>query len=280
MRPTKPSIAQLLTTVVIAAAVDESKVHNPELEKILNHDPMGNTSSDDMSDDQTRSLLGDFMLLNQLKAGVLETRGDTPFTMSTIGYMVTIEAAGYKKLYEQKFRSGQVRDDGNYEEETFYIYWKDGILLVWDTFWGNRNAATAYCEVEFKQEGPVTVAMIEGMYKQTEGLSLSGLCFSHNSQQHESDTYYKRGPEGRQWDGWWSRRSAVHFDAREAFLYHDTKVREIFKMATDKWRESHFMWLLHRGDTKIEGYDSKAITNARIALLPEHVQNMIKDAHK
>jgi hypothetical protein len=37
------------------------------------------------------------------------------------------------------------------------------------------------------------------------------------------------------------------------------------------WPALPFMWLLHHGDTKIEGYDYKAITDERIALLPENV---------
>ena len=41
------------------------------------------------------------------------------------------------------------------------------------------------------------------------------------------------------------------------------------------WVERPFLWLLNYMDTKTEGYDYKAINEARIAKLPEHVRTCI-----
>lgn len=42
-----------------------------------------------------------------------------------------------------------------------------------------------------------------------------------------------------------------------------------------KWKKRPFLWLLHYMDTKTEGYDYEAITNERIAMLPEDVRKAI-----
>lgn len=64
------------------------------------------------------------------------------------------------------------------------------------------------------------------------------------------------------------------YDIREAFAYRLNRMKETGTFAK-QWPQSDFLWLLHWMDTKAEGYDYKAITAERLAMLPEHVQKAI-----
>lgn len=68
---------------------------------------------------------------------------------------------------------------------------------------------------------------------------------------------------------------AAGIDSREAIRTRLEGLREQGKFLP-VWEEKPFMWLLHYGDTKKEGYDYKAINQERIALLPVKIQEAIK----
>lgn len=258
------------------------------LETLLNKDVMeGIDQLDHDNKEQVLGVLGKQMALNQLKSCVLDVKGDSTFSMSALSYLVLIESAGFKKILEIAFRS---RGHNNTEEK-FYIHWNDGMLLVWDTFWGDRNSANLYCEVELKETPSIEV--IEKMYAEVRALPLSGLCFSRDNQRHPTDVYYQRKDirkdsitnEERviEWDGWRKTRSDIFFDGREALLYTCQRIREVFNVVTDQWREKHFLWLLHHDDTYSEcnrdkNYDPKKITAERLAMLPIEVQRVLNQS--
>jgi len=63
-------------------------------------------------------------------------------------------------------------------------------------------------------------------------------------------------------------------DAREALRF---KMESLEKHGSflPKWRKRPFLWLLNHGDTEDAAYDYVALNAARIALLPQWVQDMI-----
>lgn len=84
-------------------------------------------------------------------------------------------------------------------------------------------------------------------------------------------------------DDFWSVTSSGGMRGDVWCGYHDCRealLRKI-KGLTDNgafvapWEHEEFLWLLHHGDTKVEGYDHRAITAERIAMLPEWVRQML-----
>lgn len=65
------------------------------------------------------------------------------------------------------------------------------------------------------------------------------------------------------------------YDAREGLRHVLDKCRAQGKILP-KWRKSPFLWICTYMDTKAEGYSHIAITNKRIASLPENVRAAIK----
>jgi len=63
-------------------------------------------------------------------------------------------------------------------------------------------------------------------------------------------------------------------DAREA-LRHKIQGLQSAGDLLPQWRHRPWLWLLHYQDTKDTNYDHAAITQSRIKMCPEWVQNMI-----
>ena len=42
-----------------------------------------------------------------------------------------------------------------------------------------------------------------------------------------------------------------------------------------EWKKQPFLWLLHHGDTKVEGYNYEEINQKRLNLLPDYVKKCI-----
>lgn len=122
--------------------------------------------------------------------------------------------------------------------ETLYIFaHRKGLLLSFDTFGGNRvNAAKVY---------------------------------------------YNWKPSI---DEWWDCRSSGHMteggiwvgdhDAREALIHNLNKLNNRGAFVSP-WAERPFLWLLNFDEPKVAGYDYRAITEARIARLPDWVKATI-----
>ena len=122
-------------------------------------------------------------------------------------------------------------------EEHFYVYWHPyGLLLHFDTSQGVR----------------VNGGKVQYCWKPTD-------------------------PDANDW--WWlissgGFRSGVwvgDHDCREALIFHLENLRAKGEFV-NPWPALPWMWLLHHGDTKVEGYDYKAINEERINMLPEYVQ--------
>ena len=126
-------------------------------------------------------------------------------------------------------------------QDKLRIYWRkaDGVLLVTDSYNGkSANSATAY----FNYRGP-------------------------RDAMHQTSNGFAKEVDGVEvWEG--SR------DAREGLRHALDSMAEAGQLLP-VWVKRPFLWLLHYNDTKPKDYDHKAITEERIARLPEDVRKAI-----
>jgi hypothetical protein len=120
----------------------------------------------------------------------------------------------------------------------FHVFWKPGLLLRLDTYMGRSvNSGTCY----FNYRGPRD--------------AING-----------SNGWIQDTEHGPAWSG--------DTDIREGLRHKLDTMAEAGELLED-WIKQPFLWLLHYMDTKVEGYDHKAITAERIAMLPEDVRTAI-----
>lgn len=139
--------------------------------------------------------------------------------------------------FEKVFET-PVEPNPHTDGDTYFIFWHpDGILLSFDTYNGKVNGGKFY--YNWKPSGS---------WKECCRYISSG------------------GFKGDAWVG--------DHDCREAIRHNIRNLRENGEFLPI-WAERPFLWLLHYMDSKAEGYDYKAITESRIALLPKYVQTAI-----
>ncbi len=119
----------------------------------------------------------------------------------------------------------------------FYVFWKPGLLVKLDTYMGRSvNGGDCY----FNYRGP------RGAIRGSNGPV--------------------PGAEPMVWYG--------DMDIREGLRHKLDTMAEAGELL-EEWISQPLLWLLHYMDTKTEGYDYKAITAERIAMLPEDVRMAI-----
>lgn len=168
---------------------------------------------------------------------------------------------------EAKQRAAAASDDTHYSsslEDTLRIYRELGFTeLLLDRFEGSDGAPETY-RILWHEDG--ILATVES-YQTT----------------HRNNTkiwYNVRFPDGA---GWPVTSSGQYLDDHVWVGDHDMREGMRVKLAGLRgagtflpvWRKRPFLWLLTYMDSKVEGYDHKAITEERISRLPEHVQAAI-----
>lgn len=74
---------------------------------------------------------------------MLQSNGDTTFSMATDDYIAVVERLGFEPVYIENFE-GKARK-GEHSQETLFVYFQHpGQLLCFDTYYGNRNGSTLY----------------------------------------------------------------------------------------------------------------------------------------
>lgn len=206
------------------------------------------TGLDYKVDEATSQLgLGLALLHNAKKQAHLLEIDDTTYGDSLERYTRIIEGMGFEKVLEVPFMSQTFKDEEP-RQEAYYIYAhkQRGLLLAFDTFYGGTsiNGGTVYyCWKPNDITG--------GRFRY--GLTSSGTW---------------RGGDDGFWEG--------SHDCREAIRYKMDALAEVGTFISPWPAEAdHFLWLLHHMDTKVDGYDYKAITEERITMMPEWVQEML-----
>lgn len=124
-------------------------------------------------------------------------------------------------------------------DDKWRIYWREGVLLFFDSYWGDKsmNGGNAY----FNYCGPRdAMKCSNGHVGEIDGQPV--------------------------WAG--------NIDAREGLRHYLDALSEVGTLLP-VWIERPFLWLLHYQDTKVPGYDYKAINAERIAMLPAEIQKAI-----
>lgn len=129
-------------------------------------------------------------------------------------------------------------------EDVYRIWWRDdGLLLKADSYWGDKSVNSA--SVVFNFDGP-------------------------RNSMHQCSNGFAGERDGRQ--VWYGDR-----DAREGLRFALDRMERTGRFVRP-WVKTPFLWLLHYQDAKAKGYDHQAITKARIAQLPAHIQECITGA--
>ena len=217
------------------------------IRELLSVDPLAEAeriTGQSYKEDEGTSALGFLMHLehSKRKEAALKAAADTHFSMTYADACGVYSRLGFEKVGTFPF-VGQAWSDGEQPpQEELSVWWHaDGLLLTAESHGGDR----------------VNVSKV----------------------------YYNVRPHEPRPDGFWSRLSshgpiegstarAGDHDAREGLAANLAGLREVGDFLPE-WEARPFLWLLTYMDTKVEGYDYKAINEARIAGLPDHVRNAI-----
>lgn len=233
---------------------------NHSLQEILSRDPVDEFIRSPVANS---GLFVHAMSVNQLKNDALQKCDDTTFSNKLDRYQRIIGEVGFRKVLEIPFRSHNGTD-------TFFVYWRDGILLSFDTYGDLVNGGTFSYNWKKGKNGH-------------NPLSSGGWYIRDESGKPTYDEQFgdlKDTPEAlvkiAAYNEKWNREKvwAGNHDCREA-IRHRIAALEEFGTILPKWEFRPFLWLLHHGDTKIKDYDYAKINAERTAMLPDDVRAAI-----
>jgi len=174
------------------------------------------------------------MLGSREKSRVLSENNDTHFSQTREEFESVLTSMGFELV---------LCEDIPGTEDKLRIYWRNGLLLRTDSYFGDKSVNGGNCYFNFK--GPR-----EGMFSCSNG---------HAGEIDGSPV----------WDG--------DFDVREGLRFRIERMEACGEILP-KWHKRGFLWLLHYMDTKKPAYDYNAINAERIARLPIYVRAAIAGA--
>lgn len=188
------------------------------------------------------------------KAEILLSLDDTTFSNELSRYLRIVGELGFQPILTIPF-IGTGFGETKEEKLFFFMHREYGILLVFDTFGGNKvnGGNFYYC------------------WQATPGEDLSGVLSSGGQERKSGLPWPKYGePEPESDDIYY----AGHHDGREALSHH---INQLLAKGTflKPWPASKpFIWLLHYMDTK-EKYSRDAINAERISMFPKWARDII-----
>lgn len=169
----------------------------------------------------------------------LEEIGDVnSWDQSLDVYMSILEAAGFKQVLVEDIPG---------TKDKFYVYWDDGVMISFDTYYNHTTINGGHVYLNFEADS-------EDNYMK----AFSSSQCSHGPLKVIDGKYF----------------TTVGKDCRQAVLHTLNKLKQ-HGTILPKWKKQPFLWLLHYMDTKVEGYDYKALNQERISQLPIEVQQAI-----
>ena len=215
---------------------------DPDLAHLLSFDPLAEAERvSGKSYKHDEGTLGLGMLLNlrhaEQKRAALAEAGDTHFSSSWDEQMAVFADLGFTVLLVDQFRGRDYPDDPASPERYAVLWHPDGILGTCESYrWSGRNNAKIYYNLNIGENRDIWHATSSG--------HLSG-------------------------DVW-----VGDHDVCEGLRFKIATLREVGTFL-NPWAERPFLWLLTYVEPDVPSYDYKAITEARIARLPEHVQKAV-----
>lgn len=222
-----------------------NKKEEKKLEKLLNYDPLAEAEKDTGASYKESEFTQHIGFLNHLehvtkKEEALFSANDTVLSNDLDRYLRIVQDIGFEAALALPFIGRPSGSKKTYDERLF-IFWKNGVLLVFDT----------YLE-ESVNGGHFYYNWIPNDYKEGRHYTSSG-------------GYY--GEDPMIWAG--------DHDCREALRFHIQRLEENGTFLP-VWKNKPFLWLLHYMDTKDDDYDYEAINKERISMLPKEIQKAIK----
>ena len=220
---------------------------------------------------------------------MLESRGDTTFSMKIAKYQEIIERYGFEKVYSETF-SSPVYGDEKPVEETFYIYFKlPGVLLIFDTYRGNINGGKVYYSwVPNPDYGPETwqdQVTSSGGYDCIDEETRKAMDACRDERQsmkwdtpEYEDSIKRENEQCRQFYKTGKIIWTGDHDCREALILNLTRLEQNGKFVA--WGKPPFVWALHHADIKREDYNYKELTLKRMLACPAFVQKAVNLDHE
>jgi hypothetical protein len=222
------------------------RISMSDLDDLLKYDPLHEAEKitgihyKDGGDGLDNPTIGIGLLLAQQNAKAknahLEELGDTTFSNKLARYQSIITAFGFEKVLADEWESRN-------GTETFFIYaHRKGLLLSFDTFNGSsvNGGKVLY---NWRPSVPLD--------------EIYGCTSSGGFANYDTDPV---------WVG--------DHDCREALIHNLNKLNNRGEFVTP-WVKRPFLWLLHYDESKVPGYDYRAISEARVGRLPDWVQAFI-----
>lgn len=238
---------------------------NPVTQVMLELDPLQlaeDITGKSYKTSEETSILGMLLTMQhgQQKKEHLLGQGDTTLCNELDRYQAIITDLGFEQVLVVPFTVKGWRDTDPDRNEHLYVYAlrEKGIILVFDTYDGVRvnGGHFYYCWVPNNEKcrADNVRATSSGGYRLYAGVDRFDA---------EDKDYY--------WVG--------YHDCREALRHHIGQLEE-YGSFIPVWPEGHgaWLWLLHHGDTRHDTYDHSAITQRRLLMLPQWVQDMINVA--
>lgn len=212
---------------------------------------------------------------------------DTKFSETTEEYLRKVTDFGFEIVLVEEFDSKGW--DEELIKERLYILWHKeySILLVFDTFIGNRNGGKFYYNWSpndvYNRHNFTSSGRFEGFYWKSD--FSEQLINPEESPKWEYKT--QSWEEHNVLNKEWSLRNKIYIKQNDlrAIWVGDHDCRESLKnnissMAENgiflkKWKKQPFLWLLHHGDTEVQGYDYQKINEERLNRLPDYVKQCI-----
>lgn len=232
---------------------------NPTTKAMVEFDPLQaleDVTGKDYHDQPELSLLA-HMVHCQRKNAHLLAEGDTVLQNDLDRYMAIIGDLGFVQVADVPFTVPGWTAEDPPRAEHYYMFAnrEKGILLGFDTYDEVRvnGGKFYYCWApnEEKCRADHVRPTASGSYHMKPGVT---------RETATNDDYFWAGDH----------------DCREAIRYHISQLEE-YGSFIPTWPDGHdqLLWLLHHGDTKVNGYDLPGITAERLALLPQWVREMI-----
>ena len=163
-------------------------------------------------------------------------------SMPLIDFVGILIYDGFKCIYEEEFIDPGWESSPKTERLNIYWHDRDGLLVVFDTYWGQKSVNSAKLYYNYKP--------IDGKVFCELGLGQSG-CF------HD-----------RTINGIW----IGSYDAREALKFHIDNLRTYGDFIVP-WVQTDFLWFLNFMDTKDEKYDYVKINKRKLVKIDSKIRN-------
>lgn len=219
---------------------------NPELTEMLKFDSLDvaeKITGESYKENDDVTALGMLLMMgnNSIKDEMLTAAGDTTYGSDFATQLALFLEMGFEPVLVDPFDGTDY--EGGVIKETYMILWHpDGLLAEMESYQvTRRNTAKVY------------------------------YCWKPNPEIVDDGMWAMTSSGGPFRDGIWPG----NHDAREGIKHNLENLRANGEFVTP-WVADQFFWFLTYMDSKVEGYDYKAITDERISRLPQHVQDAIR----